>query len=491
MAQTINTNVASLNAQRNLNSSQSALQTSLERLSSGFRINNAKDDAAGLAITERMTSQIRGLAQATRNANDAISVTQTAEGGLKESSNILQRMRELAVQSANDTNSDADRANLQKEVSQLQKELNRIADSTSFNGKNLLDGSFTGQKFQIGANANESIGFSINSARATTLGEQGGDSITNVGAGLAVATDTTGGNTVAAQNITVNGSTGSKTVALAGNESAKAIADLVNDQSGTTGVTASAQTSVTLDNVAADGTVSFTLQSSGGSAAKISAGVTTTDLTNLADAINAQSAETGVTATLSENRNAITLENAKGEDILISDADNTGVAAAAAAFDTGGQSLVKTDGATGTANDSIVVGGQVSFQSDKSFTATSDTGNTVVGAGGVASALSSVAQIDLSTQDGSNSALSVIDKALGSIATQRADLGALQNRFESTISNLQNVSENTSAARSRIRDADFASETAEMTRNQILQQAGTAMLAQANALPQGVLSLLR
>ncbi|ABA58825.1 Flagellin [Nitrosococcus oceani ATCC 19707] len=492
MAQTINTNIASLNAQRNLNSSQGALQTSLERLSSGFRINNAKDDAAGLAITERMTSQIRGLAQATRNANDAISVTQTAEGGLKESSNILQRMRELAVQSANDTNSDSDRANLQKEVSQLQSELNRLADSTTFNGKNLLDGSFTGQKFQIGANANESIGFSINSARATTLGEQLGKSITNVGAGLAVAADTSGGNTVAAQNITVNGSTGSKMVALTGNESAKAIADLVNEQSGSTGVTASAQTSVTLDNVAADGTVSFTLQSSGGgSAAAISAGVTTTDLTNLADAVNAQSAETGVTATLSENRDAITLENAEGEDILVSDADNTGVAAAAAAFDTGGQSLIKTDGATGTANDSIVVGGQVSFQSDKSFTTTSDTGNTVVGAGGVTSALSSVAQIDLSSQDGSNSALSVIDKALGSIATQRADLGALQNRFESTISNLQNVSENTSAARSRIRDADFASETAEMTRNQILQQAGTAMLAQANSLPQGVLSLLR
>ncbi|EDZ68198.1 Bacterial flagellin N-terminus domain protein [Nitrosococcus oceani AFC27] len=328
MAQTINTNIASLNAQRNLNSSQGALQTSLERLSSGFRINNAKDDAAGLAITERMTSQIRGLAQATRNANDAISVTQTAEGGLKESSNILQRMRELAVQSANDTNSDSDRANLQKEVSQLQSELNRLADSTTFNGKNLLDGSFTGQKFQIGANANESIGFSINSARATTLGEQLGKSITNVGAGLAVAADTSGGNTVAAQNITVNGSTGSKMVALTGNESAKAIADLVNEQSGSTGVTASAQTSVTLDNVAADGTVSFTLQSSGGgSAAAISAGVTTTDLTNLADAVNAQSAETGVTATLSENRDAITLENAEGEDILVSDADNTGVAA--------------------------------------------------------------------------------------------------------------------------------------------------------------------
>ncbi|ADJ29045.1 flagellin [Nitrosococcus watsonii] len=485
MPQTINTNIASLNAQRNLNSSQNALQTSMERLSSGLRINNAKDDAAGLAITERMTSQIRGLAQAGRNANDAISVTQTAEGGLKESSNILQRMRELAVQSANDTNSDADRANLQKEVSQLQKELNRLADSTTFNGKNLLDGSFTGQKFQIGANANESIGFSINSARATTLGEQLGKGIANAGTGLAVATDTTGGNTVAAQNITVNGSTGSKSVALTGNESAKAIADLVNGQSGATGVTASAQTSVKLDNVADDGTVSFTLQSSGGSAAQISAGVTTTDVTNLADAINAQSAETGVTATLSENRDSITLENAQGEDILISEANNTG--ASGNAFNVGGVTVEDTGG-----DDSIVVGGQVSFQSDKSFTVTSDDGtNTVVGAGGVTSALSSVAQIDLSTQDGSNSALSVIDKALGSIATQRADLGALQNRFESTISNLENVSENTSAARSRIQDADFAAETAEMTRNKILQQAGTAMLAQANAQPQGVLSLLR
>lgn len=491
MPQVINTNIVSLNGQRNLDRSQSALHTSLERLSSGSRINSAKDDAAGLAITDRMTSQIRGLNQAARNANDAISVTQTAEGAMQESADILQRMRELAVQSANDTNTDADRVSLQKEVAQLQQELNRISDSTSFNGKNLLDGSFTSQKFQIGANADQTINLSINSTHATDLGEHQSTSNTQVGTALAAASDTSGGNNVAAQSLTLNGAKGSATLAVSADDTAKEIADLANAQSGSTGVTATAKTSTTLDNVAADGTISLTLQSSGGTAASISAGVTTTDLTNLADAINARSAETGVTATLSENKDAITLENAQGEDILISDADNSGVAAAAAGFDVGGVNLIKTDGATGTANDSIVVGGQVSFQSDKSFTATSDDGtNTVLAGASAASSLSSVAQIDISSQSGSNSALSVIDKALGSIANQRADLGALQNRFESTISNLQGISENVSAARSRIRDADFAVETAELTRNQILQQAGTAMLAQANSLPQNVLSLL-
>lgn len=488
MPQIINTNIMSLNAQRNLDRSQGALQTSLERLSSGFRINSAKDDAAGLAITDRMTSQVRGLNQAARNANDAISITQTAEGAMKETTNILQRMRELAVQSANDTNTNADRVNLQKEVSQLQAELNRISDTTSFNGKNLLDGSFTGQKFQIGDKANQTINFSINSTRATDIGEHQGSSNTNVGA-LTAAADTSGGNGVAAQSVTLNGSIGSTSVSVSAGDTAKATANLVNAESGTTGVTATAQTSVALDNLAADGTVSFTLQSSGGTAASISAGVTQTDLTNLADAINAQSAETGVTATLSENRDAITLENAQGEDILISDAANTGAGAGAVAFDVGGQNLTQDNG--GGETDSLVVGGQVSFQSDKSFTVTSDdAGNTVLGAASVASSLSSVAQVDISTQSGSNDALSVLDKALGSISTQRADLGALQNRFESTISNLESVSENVSAARSRIRDADFAAETAELTRNQILQQAGTAMLAQANSLPQNVLSLL-
>ncbi|QBQ54613.1 flagellin [Nitrosococcus wardiae] len=484
MPQIMNTNIMSLNAQRNLDRSQSALQTSLQRLSSGLRINSAKDDAAGLAITDRMNSQIRGLNQAVRNANDAISVTQTAEGAMTEATNILQRMRELAVQSANDTNSSADRVNLQKEVSQLQTELNRIADTTSFNGKTLLDGSFTGQKFQVGDKVNQTINFSINSTRATDIGEHQGSSNTNVGA-LTLAADTTGDNGVAAQSVILNGAIGSETVTLAGGETAQAIADLVNGQSGTTGVTATAQTSVTLDN-AADGTIAFTLQSSGGTAASISAGVTTTDLTNLADAINAQSAETGVTATLSENRDAITLENTDGEDILISDAANTGAGAGAVAFAVGAQNLIQDDGNGET--DSLVVGGQVDFQSDKSFTVTGDA--TVLAGTSIASSLSSVAQVDISTQSGSNSALSVLDKALGSISTQRADLGALQNRFESTISNLESVSENVSAARSRIRDADFAAETAELTRNQILQQAGTAMLAQANSLPQNVLSLL-
>ncbi|HRE54497.1 MAG TPA: flagellin, partial [Candidatus Competibacter sp.] len=463
--------------------------TAMQRLTTGMRINSAKDDAAGLAISDRMTAQIKGLNQATRNANDGISLSQTAEGALQESTNILQRMRELSVQSANDTNSDSDRASLQKEVGQLQQELNRIADNTNFNGKKLLDGSFVTQKFQIGADANQTINVSISGARATQLGAHQGSSANNIGA-LTLATGATGGNGVASQNLSVNGAVGSATVAVAAKATASKIAESVNSQSVNTGVTATAKTSAAL-SVATAGTVSFSLGTSvAGSQVNISAGVTANDLTNLAEAINGQSAKSGVTATLSGDKTSITLEQATGEDIQISNADNSSVAAAGTAMTVAGQNLVKTDGATATATDSLVVGGKVSFESDKGFAVSSDTGTTVVAAA-VTSSLSSVAGISITSQSGANSALSVIDKALSAISNQRADLGATQNRFTSTISNLSSVSESLSGARSRIQDTDFAAETANMSKSQILQQAGIAMLSQANQSQQNVMSLLR
>jgi len=494
MAMTINTNIASLNAQNNLGKTQSMLNQSLERLSSGLRINSAKDDAAGLAISSRMDSQIRGLNQAARNANDGISLAQTAEGAVQETTNILQRIRELSIQSANDSNSASDRAALQSEVSQLQAELNRIADQTTFNNKNLLDGSFAAQKFHIGTEADQTISVSIGSARATAMGAQqiaGTDTQDHVGTALAgLATATTVTNGVAEDTLTIAGELGSSTATVAVGDSAADIASAINGISGDTGVSATASNSVDITSVAG-GTISFTLtaEQSGtvvGSAASISAVITDADdLTALRDAINAEVSKTGISAELSTSGNTITLSNTDGSDIVVETADD-GVGGETAVMAVGGVTL--TDGAD--TDDSIIVGGKVALSGSSSFTVTS-TETDVMVAASTGSTLNSVAQIDISTQSGSNGALDVIDEALSFISSIRSDLGAVQNRFESTIANLQSVSENVSAARSRVMDADFAAETAQLTKAQVMQQAGVAMLAQANMMPQTVLSLLQ
>ena len=252
MALTINTNIAALNAQRNLGKSQTDLNRSMARLSSGLRINSAKDDAAGLAISDRMTSQIRGLNQAARNANDGISMAQTAEGALQETTNMLQRIRELAIQSANDTNSASDRASLQAEVNQLQQEISRIAETTTFNEQNVLDGSLNDAQFQVGANANETISFSIFSAKAGDIGNQ--DLTSNNPTGIEAATpraaDTGAGNNLGAQTLTITGPRGSSTVELEADDSAKRVAELVNISADLTGVRADARTVATLSHLA-------------------------------------------------------------------------------------------------------------------------------------------------------------------------------------------------------------------------------------------------
>ncbi len=497
MAQFINTNTLSLNAQRNLNSSQNALATSLQRLSSGLRINSAKDDAAGLGIADRMTSQIRGLNQAVRNANDGISLSQTAEGALQESSNILQRMRELSIQSANDSNSAADRNNLQKEVSQLQQELNRISDTTQFNGKQLLDGNFIAQKFQVGSNANETISVSIGNASASAMGAYTFTTDGSATTALAAAA-TPGTSTVNGNDLTVSGASGTATVAVTAGDSAKTIAATVNAASASTGVEATAVTKLQIKTLANAGLTSFNLTGASGTAVAVSATVgSTSDLTALNDAINAQAGTTGITAELSAGRDSITLTSSAGDDILI----DTALGGASAGSNVFAVQGLQSDGtAAGAAqtlveggNDSTRVGGDVTFTSSDSFSVTAATANAGVLSGTTAKsgALSNVASINIGTQSGANDAISVLDGALQFITNQRGDLGAIQNRMQSTISNLQNISENVSAARSRIQDADFAMETAKLSRNQILQQAGIAMLSQANSSPQNVLSLLR
>ena len=488
MPQIINTNVESLNSQRNLNTSQTQLATSLQRLSSGLRINSAKDDAAGLAISDRFTAQIRGLNQAARNANDGISLAQTAEGALAEIGNNLQRIRELAVQSANATNSASDRASLDAEAAQLVAEITRVSSQTSFNGLNLLDGSFTAQNFQVGANANQTISVtSIADARSTALGSNillaAG---TLLGTTKAAAADLTGGNLVAVEaGLTINTVNGGTTAAFgyAALADAKAIAAAVNTNAAAVGVTATATNSATVSGLSAAGTVSFTL--GGTASAAISAAVTDpTDLTALVGAINGAAGTTKITATFTSTsaKNSITLTSSDGSDISILNYANTSaVVGDTLAF----SGVTLTEGT----NDSSIKIGSVSLDSSKGAITlaghNADVFNTAT------STFSSVAGLSLTTAANSQLALAVVDAALSQISGSRGSLGAVQNRFSSAIANLQTTSENLSASRSRIQDADFAAETASLTRNQVLQQAGVAILAQANALPQQVLSLLR
>jgi len=488
----INTNTASLNAQRNLIGSQGTLETSLKRLSSGLRINSAKDDAAGLAIASRMTAQVRGLNQAVRNANDAISLSQTAEGALGESSNILRRIRDLAVQSANDTNSGTDRNALQQEVQQMQQELNRIANETEFNGKKLLDGSFVAQQFQVGANAHQTIGVTMGSARATDMGNQ---SLTTDGTALVaqsaadLATLTGGaGNGIAAQTLTVTGNIGAADVQVLAADSAKEIAQKVNNVSEQTGVTASARSTARLTVSGAD-TFSFQIVGEGGVAAQVSANVTdANDLSGLAAAINAKSGTTGISAASYGDR--IELVSATGDDIGF---DGFVSSSGAESMDLAGYDTAGALTAAATIDDTNtggLIAGHVTFASSEAYTVTGGTADLLSNTTAISS-LQTVASVDIGSQLGANDAISIVDGALGFINGLRAKLGAVQSRVESTVSNLQTTSENLTAARSRIEDADFAKETADLARSQVLQQAGMAMLAQANALPNNVLSLLR
>jgi flagellin len=471
MASMINTNLNSLTAQRNASKTQNELSTAISRLSSGLRINSAKDDAAGLAISERFTSQVRGLNQAARNANDGISLAQTAEGALGSIGSNLQRMRELAVQSANATNSASDRAALQQEVSQLAAEIDRVATQTQFNGINLLDGNFSSQQFQVGANAGQTITVSsIASARTSSLGSFQGYTLTNQAIGTA-------SDTAAAQSITVGGVTTS--LGSIAND-AKALSAAIN-ASGVSGLSATANATV----VAAG--VSGTAPTAAGTSTVDINGLTisiagTTDLTtnraNAVAAINAQSSVTGVVA--SDTGAGVSLAAADGRNITVANfaaGGATGAALAsyglAAAGTTGGTVNMTYKAPSGTT-------GSMTF-----------TGAFNPGAQAIAATGASVASLDISTVAGANTALSAIDSALASVSSSRASLGAIQNRFQSTIENLQTSAENQSAARSRILDADFAAETAALSRAQVLQQAGTAMVAQANQLPQQVLSLLR
>jgi flagellin len=515
MAISVNTNVSSLNAQRNLSSSGEDLATAMQRLSSGMRINSAKDDAAGLQIATRLTSQISGLGVAQRNANDGISMAQTAEGALQASTDILQRMRDLSIQSANGSNSEDDRAALQLEVAALQIELTRISDTTTFGGQNLLDGSYGTQQFQVGSDSNQTIGLTLGSAAAEDIGLQGrGFDIAAI-TGFAGVTE--GARTFAsddALSITAGGNT--TAIDLSTGLTAADLAGQVNSAQGVFGVGATTQAAVGFAaNTTAGDTVTLNVEG-----VEITASAATTGdatVTALDTAIDAATTEalaakgitaSIVTATGNANDDLLVFTNSNGENIditlEITGGGTEGAAGTVSAFDgtaviAGG--VTTTAAATGdVASNTTTATGRLDFSNavlDQDFATASITvaGSTLTGGGGAATvdtttSLTSIASLDISTAGGSQSAIDVIDAALADIGETRAELGATQNRFSQTIGNLANIQENASAARSRIQDTDYAVATAMLTKNQILQQAGTSILAQANQIPQAAISLI-
>ncbi|WP_296253530.1 flagellin [Pseudomonas sp. UBA4194] len=564
MSLTVNTNITSLGVQKNLTKASDALSTSMSRLSSGLKINSAKDDAAGLQIANRLTSQIKGLSVAVKNANDGISIAQTAEGAMQESTNILQRMRELALQSANGSNSDDDRTSLQQEFTALSGELTRIASTTTFGGRNLLDGSFTNTSFQIGASANETISFGMSDISATGLkgsyseaniaGDAlGGLSATSTGSILGTATTTgtaraeltTGGTSdlVVADKLTING----KDVAITAGMKGAALATAITTADPTVTATWSETAGLKLTSNSA-------ITVGGADAAKAGLTAGTTAVSNAAPqsgstlmasdgsiTVNGKSvswtAGTGVDidsvlgdikgldgikdATITDGRIKITSEN--GEDIKLSNASSgslaqlgltAGTSQAKTTADTSitlngvevkfasgstAQDIVSSINSASTGVTASLTDGKLSLFSDKDITVADGSAGTGLAALGLedktgATAVTmetTVSNLSITSAADSQVAIQALDAAIQQVDSQRAQLGAVQNRFDSTVSNLNSISENSTAARSRVQDADFASETAELTKQQTLQQASTAILSQANQLPSAVLKLLQ
>ncbi|MFH7565532.1 flagellin N-terminal helical domain-containing protein [Oceanimonas smirnovii] len=569
MAITVNSNISALTAQRNLNQSSSALATSMERLSSGSKINSAKDDAAGLQISNRLNSQIKGLGVAMKNASDGISMAQTAEGAMQESTNILQRMRELALQSTNGSNSDADRQSLQEEFTSLSGELTRISKTTSFGGRNLLDGSFGSTAFQIGANANQTVTFSLGDISSSGLkgsysnasvdgaaqagmsakvtGSVVSDASTLTSGGAGALTDFSGG---AAVQFDLNGTT----------------IDLDADYTDTAGVAAAIQTQLTAAGSSITATVdtgNIVLTNPDGTGVNLTEGTGSLD-TVFGDTpvtvaggsqitgssvigtagditVNGQTVTIGATddvdtilaaidtATDSEVTGAVVngrieLTSSNGKNVELADATGSGGTLAALGLNAGETKAGLNDATSVTLNgtevkfskgddlDSIITtintastgvtaskndDGTLNLHSEDNFTVADGAKGTGLAALGLTAGTTNsvtqettVSNLRIDSVDGSQTAIQVLDGAIGQIDRERSALGAVQNRFNSTISNLTNIRENASAGMGRIMDVDFAQETVNLTKQQILQQAGTSILAQAKQLPQAALSLL-
>jgi flagellin len=489
---TINTNIGAINAQSNMARVNDDFNTAMTRLSTGLRVNAAKDDAAGMAIGEKMTAQVMGLNQAIRNATDGKNLVDTTEGAHVEVSNMLQRLRELAVQSANDTNTASDRGSLMAEAKQLVAEVDRVAETTTFNGMNILDGTFKGKQLQIGADAGTTMQIDVDSAKATDIGAH---QMTSEQATTSFDSET----------VVISGHRGSENFTTAGTDSAKDIAARINNISSSTGVSASATTTAVLEGPSNGSDVASTVQFdiNGVSTKKVAIPAGDPNggqrLESLRDAINDLTAQTGVTASINDGGN-IVLEDSDGDDIAITNFTSSTTGSTMTITSGDGAATFDLDPTTAGTSDTVTMKGQVNMTSTNTFSVATD----VTDAAGTAesflntdsdlhfgSSLSAVAEIDITTAEGANDALKVIDVALSKINDSRADLGAVSNRLDSVVSNLTNISTSVQAAKSQVMDADFAQESTNLARGQILSQAATAMLAQANSSKQGVLQLLR
>ena len=567
MAMVINTNVSSLTAQRALAESNAELQTAMERLSTGSKINSAADDAAGLAMTQRMTAQVKGLAMAVKNANDGQALTQSIEGALGEVSDMLQRMRELALQAANGTNSSADRTFLQSEVNLLIQEISRVATNTRYNGELILDGTFLNKALQVGIEEGENIIFSVESVAAESVGAH---TLVGNGVGAApAAADPAANSTTIEDDIEIFGFLGTKSTEASTGDSAKQTAVKVNNLTGETGVKAYAKTFASLASSSATAKT-YSVKINGYSTGNfvISSG----DVESAVDAINQISGSTGVTASSSGNKvilfdsdgDDITVENTQtlsghsdlvvaklGEDGLVTNVVGQEISLAVA----GGSDATRVTGTlkmvsanpfsidqkfattSNTVNDAVngainanattvvlddatkfAVGDAIRFAGDSVpathyITAIANDGVTVTFTPAVdetiednsvvykdsgyytdaasTSSLKNLTQININTAINAGDSISIIDAALDKVAQMRSDLGAIENRLAYTVSNLMNIAEKTADARSRLDDADYALESARLAKAQVVQQAGTSMLAQANQMTQLVLDLLR
>ncbi|CRM79511.1 flagellin domain-containing protein [Pseudomonas sp. FH4] len=579
MAMSVNTNITSLGVQKNLNKASDALSQSMNRLSSGLKINSAKDDAAGMQIANRLNNQVKGLNVAISNANNGVSIAQTAEGAMQESTNTLQRLRELALQAANGDKSDADRVSLQQEFTAKVGELNRIASTTTFGGRNLLDGSFSNVAFQIGANANETISFGMTDVSSTALKGNYSEATVNSTALTGLAATTTGsvvgdkatatgtaavGTTVATDSIKINGTTINLVAALPADKGAAAV-DAINKQTSVTGVTASADANgvltlsstkaitIAAGDVAAaipgpppvaaktDGLANLNLAAApsiaptsnltaDGSITVNGAAVTwakgdamSTVLTKLTNA--AGGAATGASATFTDGRLKLTSGN--GADIKLANTnsgslsqlglsagttqakltDDTSISvngvevkfkkgdtsdAVVASINSASTGVQASKNADGTLN--LFADKDITIKDGSAGTGLKALGLTTVAADGTKTAVTmetSVSDLSILSAASSQQAIQALEDAMQQIDSQRSQLGAVQNRFASTVANLQSISQNSSAAKGRVEDADFASEAAELTKQQTLQQASTAILSQANQLPSAVLKLLQ
>jgi flagellin len=481
MSLVVNTNVSSLTAQRSIAGSDRALDTAMERLSTGKRINSASDDAAGLAIVERMTAQVKGLGVAIRNANDGIAMTQSIEGALVEVTDMLQRIRELAVQSANDTNGGTDRGYIQEEVVLLQAELTRVASNTRYNGQLVLGGDFTNKFLHVGTEGQERIAVSVDSVAANALGAF---TLSTDGIAAIAAATAAGANSVAGGTLTVMGNGAAKDVTITAADSAKVTAAAVNAETGETGVKASARTYALVDFKA---TANYSIEINGTAVGSFAA--STTSVSDAVSKINAVSGTTGVSASANAAGTKVLVTDADGDDITIENKNTSGNMGVETIEHDGTTSAGSAVTLTAGSTDATRVIGNIQLAASDTFSvAISAVNNNWTGA---SASLSAVSNVNLSTQSGSDSAISVIDGAIEKVSSMRAELGAIENRLEHTVSNLMNISENTQDSRSRILDADYSLESANLAKAQVLQQVGAAMLTQANARPQLVLQLLQ